>query len=211
MSNYQYMLHFFYVALPFLVFAIYRSLTNLEPFSKLIHQHQNNSMSHSVSGVLWFGLHFWNLIIFCTTRCSKSQQPCPLLSLLSLSLCFSHLFISFFHHLFFLFDHFFSSQPSTLISLLCYASQYFSVSSPLSVFANVFCSPSGQHFLGSAAAATWTRETTCSSEGAVSPAEVSARPDPVFTAPAPAAACRAEEAENSFSSGHAGEGSGEYW
>lgn len=38
-SNYQYMLHFIYVALPFLVFAMYRSLTNLEPFSKLIHCH----------------------------------------------------------------------------------------------------------------------------------------------------------------------------
>lgn len=33
------MLHFIYVALPFLVFAMYRSLTNLEPFSKLIHRH----------------------------------------------------------------------------------------------------------------------------------------------------------------------------
>lgn len=57
-SNYQYMLHFIYVALPFLVLAMYRSLTHLESFSKLIHQHKNNSMPPSVSGVLLFGLHF---------------------------------------------------------------------------------------------------------------------------------------------------------
>lgn len=41
---------------------------------------------------------------------------------------------------------------------------------------------------GSTAAATGARETTYPPEGATGPAEVSVRPDPVFTEPTPGAA-----------------------
>lgn len=208
-SNYWSMLCLIYVALPFLVFAI----TNLEPFSKLIHQHTDDSMSHSVSGVLWFVLHFWYLIIFYSTRCAKSQQPCPLPSLPSpsVSLFFSHhLFcIIYFSCLISFCSTHFLSTCLVLCFYILFCFVFLSVCFCPCVLLSV---PSPPLLLGYSAAATWTWETTCCPEGTAGPAEVPVRPDPVFAATAPAAAWRAEETENSrCNSGHSGMGSEKHW
>lgn len=58
--------------------------------------------------------------------------------------------------------------------------------------------------LGITAAAARARETTRSPTRTIGPAEIPARPDTVFAAPAPATATRAEAAENCCSD-HAGE------
>lgn len=101
-SYYQSMLHIIYVALPFLVFAI----TNLEPFSKLIHQHKNVTFSFR-SPVICIAFLIFEHLSF-NLMCKKSTTFSS--SVFTISLCF-------FHHLFF------SSQliSSHLPLVLCFS------------------------------------------------------------------------------------------
>lgn len=108
------MLHFIHVAPPFLVFAVYTSLTNLEPLSKLIHQHKNDFMSHSHVGILWFRLHFRNFIILNKTRYHDFGS----FSLFSLFLNFFFILFWYYSSLC-LFHNFSFINPFHLSTLLC--------------------------------------------------------------------------------------------
>lgn len=88
----QYMLHFIYVALPFLFFAIYRGLTNVETFFQTNPSAQECHIQCQES-----------LIICLTTSCANNSTTLSSSVLLSFS-------VPMFHHSFVLFDHFISSQ-----------------------------------------------------------------------------------------------------